>query len=146
MTDHKIGALSFALSLYFTEQRPVPLHAYIYFCPFDVLCLVHYARFRLRHNNSLNVTMQLTYNLHSATFCQTVCAEGNGDNSFSLTSDLCELTLTSQLDYETTTSYTLTLIASDLDPNNPLTSTMTLSVSVTDVNEYPPVSFDTVNP
>ena len=121
------------------------MHTYISVrLTFSALCIMRGFGFAI--HNSLNVTMQLTYNLHSATFCQTVCAEGNGDNSFSLTSDLCELTLTSQLDYETTTSYTLTLIASDLDPNNPLTSTMTLSVSVTDVNEYPPVSFDTVNP
>ena len=69
-------------------------------------------------------------------------ASGNGDGVFSINSDTGEVIVAGALDYESVSSYTLTVEARDGKENS--TAQATVEISVTDVAETPPPPPQTV--
>lgn len=65
--------------------------------------------------------------------------EGNEENRFRIDENTGQVSLSRQLDRETTPLYLLKVAASDLGSPEPLTATTTLSVHVLDVNDNKPV-------
>ncbi|KAK7496158.1 hypothetical protein BaRGS_00012568 [Batillaria attramentaria] len=63
--------------------------------------------------------------------------DGNTDGVFSLDSSTCLLTVSGQLDFETTPHYDVIIQATDKDPNAPRSSNFTFTIDVQDVNEKP---------
>ncbi|KAK6194475.1 hypothetical protein SNE40_000103 [Patella caerulea] len=59
--------------------------------------------------------------------------------NFLVDSVTCNLYVNTELDFETTTSYVLTLLAWDLDQTAPKTATSTFTVMVTDANDNAPI-------
>ena len=64
--------------------------------------------------------------------------QGNSDNLFRIDPNNGSIILTSSLDFETATSYNLTVAAVDMG-TPALTGTVVVQVNVTDVNDVPPV-------
>ena len=63
---------------------------------------------------------------------------GNEDGMFSLQDDsVCQVTLANTVDFETRSSYSLTLTVHDLDPVVTFSSTQLFQVNVLDENDRP---------
>ncbi|XP_076448613.1 cadherin-23-like [Babylonia areolata] len=62
---------------------------------------------------------------------------GNVGNKFNLDNETCDLTLADGLDFERLSRYDVTITATDLDPVDPHSVTMVISIQVDDVNENP---------
>ena len=63
--------------------------------------------------------------------------DGNGDGKFAINSSSGEIAIAASLDYETTTSYALTVQAAD---SGSLSGTATVNITVTNVAEDPPTA------
>ena len=65
-------------------------------------------------------------------------SSGNSDNMFTIRPTDGVIFVKRPLDRETTDSYILVIEATDQDPGSPLSSTATLVVTVTDINDNSP--------
>ena len=68
-------------------------------------------------------------------------ADGNANGTFAIDPAIGSLTVAdpSQLDFETNTQFTLTVVVSDNHAKEPLESSASIRINVSDVNEYAPV-------
>lgn len=64
----------------------------------------------------------------------TIAAEKVGDGVYKGI-----ITLKEALDFESTSSYSLTIMATDLSPENPLTATANVAINVKDIQDQPPI-------
>ncbi|KAK7101764.1 protocadherin Fat 4-like isoform X2 [Littorina saxatilis] len=68
---------------------------------------------------------------------------GTGADTFSINSSTCDVTVANQLDFENITEYDVIIKASDLDPENSTSATLTFTVKIVDVNEHEPTFTNT---
>lgn len=64
---------------------------------------------------------------------------GTGLGTFGINPSTGDITLLLSLDYETTDNYILMVTASDTDSHNPMSSTVTISIVIANVNDHPPL-------